>query len=161
EWGEASTIPVHDGAPRSVVVVHLQVDRCFELSADTRRLLLHAVEVQGEIGEPHLLQAGLHHVEGRLLLGHEQDGFALEEAVGDEIGDGLGFAGSGWALENECAALPGSDDGPHLSTVGRDRQRQPIFAYLDVAQIRVIDRIAERCSGLLYEMSEYGRPIEG
>ena len=85
-----------------------------------------------------LVQAGLlepveHHVERGALLAHEQHALAAPGVVGDQVGDGLRFAGTRRALDDEAAAAAGQRDrgvlggvaGDHVPLlVRRDRRRR-------------------------------------
>ena len=66
------------------------------------------------------VESPLHDFESRHLLGDEQHFLVLGDRFGDQIGDGLRLAGSGWALNDQVAALHGIDDGKSLRTVGID-----------------------------------------
>ena len=59
------------------------------------------VEFQAVVGKAHRVQFLLDLVEGRSLLGDEEDLLAVGQARGDEIGDRLRLAGSRRTLQPE------------------------------------------------------------
>ena len=75
------------------------------------------VQFQAEISNANIGQTTLHHFQGCHFLGHEQDGFALGQSIGDEGGDGLGFTGAGRAVEDETFALGGGFDSVKLGCI--------------------------------------------
>jgi len=60
------------------------------------------------------LQATEHDVERRGLLGYEENGLAVREAVRNQVRDRLRLAGSGRALEDEVLASCGRNHGCEL-----------------------------------------------
>jgi hypothetical protein len=103
---------------------HPQSQRLAQLLADRVHRLLRAVEFEAERAEADGVEASLDHLEGGLLLGHEQHGLALGERMRDEVRDGLRLARARRPLEHEGLAARGAHDRGHLRTVGRDRQPQ-------------------------------------
>ena len=72
---------------------------------------LVGVQLQAEGADADVCQTLLHHFQRGHLLRDEQHPLALGQGVGDEGGDGLGFAGAGRAVEDEALALAGGLDG--------------------------------------------------
>lgn len=64
-----------------------------------------AVQLQNERIQAGLPQLAFHDFQSRHLFGDEEHLFALGQAGGDQIGDGLGLAGSGRAFDHEVFAF--------------------------------------------------------
>ena len=62
------------------------------------------MQLQAEFAKPLGFQAAIHHVQRRALLGDEQHPPTERQVVGDHVGDGLGLAGAGRAVEDEILA---------------------------------------------------------
>ena len=56
------------------------------------------------IANPRHVEAALYHIECSHFFGDEQYGFAVGDSAGNDIGDGLGLAGSGRALNDKISA---------------------------------------------------------
>ena len=70
------------------------------------------VGVQDEVAQAKPLEASENRIDGGTLLGHEQRPLALAGKAGDQVGDGLALAGSGWAVDDQVGpAAHGVDDG--------------------------------------------------
>jgi len=65
------------------------------------------MQLQTEVAEPNRLQAALHDLQGRCLLGHEEHRLTLRQAVADEVGDRLALAGAGRADQHEILTAGG------------------------------------------------------
>ena len=64
------------------------------------------MELQAEWPEAGLGQATVNHFQGGPFFRDEQNRFPQRQIVGDDVGDGLRFAGAGRTMEDE--AFPGS-----------------------------------------------------
>ncbi len=82
---------------------------------------LARMQLQAEFAEPLGLQAAIHHVQRRALLGDEQDPPAERQIVGDHVGDGLGLAGAGRAVEDEILAAGRGEYRRQLRRIRRQR----------------------------------------
>ncbi len=76
------------------------------------------VEVLNDASEPHAVEPPDHRVDRRSLLGDEQHRAPLRGESGDEIRDGLGFAGAGRTLDHQVAASEDLADGDVLGRIG-------------------------------------------
>src|SRR5262249_37205349 len=70
-----------------------------------------AVQIEDQIVEAHLLEALEHGIDRGPFLSDEQDSLAAGHQRGDEVGDRLTLARSGWALDNEVLAGENLVDG--------------------------------------------------
>ena len=126
-------------APAFVAVLQIEDERLL--------VLLAVMDQAGQPVEPGLFEAVEHHVERRALFADEQHAFAARGIVGDQVGDGLRFAGTRRPLDDEAA--PGSrqrdrsflggvcwHDAPQL--VGRQRRGR---RFLDDARFDREDRV--------------------
>ena len=102
-------------------VFHL-VERLVELCQHVPLRHLVAVQFQAEGSEADLLQSTFHHFKGSHLLGHEEHALALEERIGDQVGDGLRLAGARRAIEDEAVATSSLIDSRHLRRIDSHRQ---------------------------------------
>jgi hypothetical protein len=84
--------------------------RFSELFDDDGFLGFRRVDLEAIVAKPDLLHSPADDFEGRGLLGHEEDGACVSEAVRDHIHDGLAFAGSGRPEENVVFAALNRDN---------------------------------------------------
>ncbi len=77
-----------------------------------------AMEFEAEGPESFALEAAFDDFEGGEFLGHKEHAFAVEDGGGDEVGDGLAFAGSRGSLDHGTAALADGFDGEGLGAIG-------------------------------------------
>ena len=90
-----------------VAVLHTrlaQVARGLELFKHLAFVGMVAVQLQAGRSQAHGLEAAVHHLQRRHLLGDEQHLLAIGNRGGDHIGDGLGLARTGRALNDEVLA---------------------------------------------------------
>ena len=107
---------------------------------------LVGVKLQTERTDAHLTEPALHHRQCRHFFRYEQDTLSLKQRIGNEIGNGLGFAGTGRAMENKAAALPGCTDCRKLGRIGTQRNRQ-ICRRILIVQFLRCGKILCRCPG--------------
>ena len=102
-------------------VFHL-VERLVELCQHVPLRHLVAMQFQAEGSEADLLQTTFHHFKGSHLLGHEEHALALEERIGDQVGNGLRLAGARRTIEDEAVATSSLIDSRHLRRIDSHRQ---------------------------------------
>ena len=96
------------------------VERLLHLSEEVALGHFVRVQLQAEGSQSYLVQAFLHHLEGRHLLGDEQHALTLIQGVGYHVGDGLRLSRSGRAVEDEALSPTRLDDGFELRRVDVD-----------------------------------------
>ncbi len=129
-------------------------DRRVELGADGLDRLVSPVHVEAQGPETHLVEAGTHHVEGGLFLGDEEHLPPFGEAVGDDVGDGLGLARAGRPLKDEGAAAGRPPDGFELGTVHGQRQSGADLVLRD--DVGLGHGVLERVGGRLDQVLDDG-----
>jgi len=95
-----------------------EVQGLLELAHDVGLVGLVGVQFQAERGQPDGPQAPEDDLQGRALLRDEEDRAPVGQRVGDQVGDRLGLAGSGRALQDEAVPLLGREHGGQLGRVG-------------------------------------------
>lgn len=85
-----------------------------EAAAGNLRRSAAGVQFQAEFAETVLLQATVYHLKGCRFLCHKQHRLFQCEALGDDIGDGLAFAGSRRPDQHEILAFRGCDHSGQL-----------------------------------------------
>ena len=93
----------------------------FKLIENGTFLRLVGMQLQTERIESDLGKALLYDGERGHLFRDKEHGFALVERIGDHVGDRLGFAGAGRAVQHEGFSLGGRIDGGKLGGIGGDR----------------------------------------
>ena len=106
-----------DGSGVGILRRAATLERGTELLGEPSLVARPVVGVEDEVREPDAREAGEHRVDGGALLGHEEDPFALSCKGGDEVGDGLGLAGAGRALDHEVGTAAHGVDGRLLGGV--------------------------------------------
>ena len=87
------------------------------------------VELQTEGADADAVQTLFHHLQSGHFFRHEEDPLALGQGVGDQGGDGLGFAGAGGTVEDEAFALAGGGDGVELGGIRAHGQQHLFLRY--------------------------------
>ena len=87
------------------------------------------VELQTEGADADAVQPLFHHLQGGHFFRHEEDPLALGQGVGNQGGDGLGFAGAGGTVEHEASALAGGGDGVELGGIRAHGQEHLLLRY--------------------------------
>ena len=113
------------------------VQRLLYLRVEPGLLGLVGMQLQAERRQPRAVEASLHHVERRLLLGYEQDSAALGQIVRDDVRDRLRLAGAGRPVQHERLARLGIQHRRELRRIAADRAEE--IARLSVAR-HFIDR---------------------
>ena len=88
-----------------------------EVSDELLLVGLRVVNQATKLMELLLFQAGVDHVDGRPLLADKQHLLAAHHVIGNQIGDGLGFAGAGRSLNDVAGALARQANGGGLGWV--------------------------------------------
>ena len=78
---------------------------------------LVAVKLQTEFRKTCLAQLFIDDIQGRQLFGNEQHLFSVAETFGNDIGNGLAFAGAGRALQDETLSGFGHLNGFDLAGI--------------------------------------------
>ena len=68
--------------------------------------LLFRMQFQAGGAKANTLQPALHHFKRGEFLGHEQNASPIQHGLGDDIADGLAFAGAGRALDHHMPTAP-------------------------------------------------------
>ena len=107
-------------------------------------LRLVAVELKTSVAETHPVQVALDHAEGSHLLGHEEDGPAVADGLGDDVGDRLRLAGPRRSPDDQVRAAVDGEDGTDLRAVGLD----DLVALLRVHEVVDVGAVRQRLTGL-------------
>ena len=81
---------------------------------------LGVVNEAAEVMQAFLLEPEVDDVDGGAFFADEEDAFSAGGEVGDEVGDGLAFAGAGRALDDDGFAFATGGDGARLGGVAVD-----------------------------------------
>ena len=121
---------------------------------------LVGVQLETERFEPLLPQTAVDDVEGGPFFRHEEHAFAVGEAVGDDVGDGLRLSGAGRPLEHKVMAGGGGHDRGELGRVGAARAEDVAWMVV-VIQLRgsdVLRRIGVGHARLMHEVADNAVP---
>ena len=155
--GESGTVGSSQSPPGlqgDAVRVSLEIHRGEDLPAHGVRGLLAVVEVQEEPADACVAQAPGHDLERRLLLGDEENLAAFRDSTDDDVGDRLGLAGAGWALDDDRA--PAESLGDHLGLRGVGRHREPGQELLEANHRGMRLWVGELLVGRLDEVADEG-----
>ena len=103
------------------------------------------MEIEHEGVKPDLGQSSPDDLQRSLLLGDEHHPLPAQHALGDHVGDGLGFACARRSLKHEGPALGGPGDGLHLCGIRRDGQAQRLQVLLLAVVRRGVDESLQWC----------------
>ena len=98
----------------------LCVARPFEFFQNRALIDLVRMQFERQRAESNLPQAAVDDVQGRHLLGDEQDLLPSRHGGGDDVGDGLRLARAGRPFDHEGPSAGGLRDDHRLGTVGVD-----------------------------------------
>ena len=106
------------------------------------------MKLQTERRQPDLGEAPVYYLKSRHLLGDEQDGLALRQRVGNDVGDGLGLAGAGRAFQHEVASRVDRADRFELRRI-REHRRANVLRAVGIVQPSPLGRLLPiHCEGL-------------
>ena len=88
--------------------------------------LLFRMQFQAGSAKANTLQPALHHFKGSEFFGHEQNASPIQHRLGDDIADGLAFAGAGRALDHHMPAAPHGFRRQSLAAIHIHHMIQPL-----------------------------------
>ena len=113
------------------------------------------VKFEAELAQANFAKSAVDNIQCGNLLGHEKHAFAFGQALGNEIGDGLAFAGARRADEHEVFASCRSHHCRELRRIGGQRAEDLLGRVIDIKSACVGKR-HRRLVGLAGRIDQVG-----
>ena len=113
------------------------------------------MEFEAELAQANFAKSAVDDIQCGNLLGHEKHAFVFSQALGDEVGDGLAFAGARRADEHEVFTSGRSHHGRELRRIGGQRAEDLLWRVIGIKSARIGKR-HRRLVGLAGRIDQVG-----